>query len=421
MKILVVGAGGREHALVWKLRQSPRVSKVYCAPGNGGISGLAECHPIDAADIHELLAFAARERVDLTVVGPELSLALGIADLFEPEGLRVFGASRRAAEIEGSKVFSKELMKKYHIPTAYHQEFDNPDDARNYIREVGAPIVVKADGLAAGKGVILCRTIAEAEDAVKMIMVDRVFGEAGERVVVEELLEGEEVSFLAFTDGEQVLPMASSQDHKPIYDHDQGPNTGGMGAYSPAPVLTKDLNLRVMDTIMIPAVKGMAAEGRPYQGVLYAGLMITADGPKVLEFNARFGDPEAQPILPRMKGDLVPILEACVEGGLEEHSLSWKEEACVCVVLASAGYPGRYEKGLPISGLEAAEEEEGVILFHAGTVRQGDRFVTAGGRVLGVTALGPTVQEAIDKAYRAVEKISFKGKHYRRDIGHKGL
>ena len=421
MKILVVGGGGREHALVWKLNQSPKVSKVFCAPGNGGISQIAECPDIDGTDIHGLLAFAVKNAVDLTLVGPEAPLSMGIVDLFEQNGLKVFGASRAAAEIESSKAFSKDLMKKYKIPTAYYRVFESSDEALEYIRETGAPTVVKADGLAAGKGVILCPTVKEAEEAVQMIMVDKLFGDAGERLVVEEFLEGEEASFLAFSDGKTVLPMASSQDHKPVFDDDKGPNTGGMGAYSPAPVVTEKLHKQIMEQIMIPTVEGMAAEGRPYKGILYAGIMVTADGPKVLEFNARFGDPEAQPILPRMEDDLVPVLEACIDGTLDQVSLTWKKEASVCVVMASGGYPGKYDNGVPIGNLDEAASEEGVIVFHAGTAAKDGGIVSAGGRVLGVTALGPTVREAIEKAYRAVEKVDFPGSHFRRDIGMKAL
>jgi phosphoribosylamine--glycine ligase len=421
MKILVVGGGGREHALVWKLNQSPKVSKVFCAPGNGGISQIAECPDIDGTDIHGLLAFAVKNAVDLTLVGPEAPLSMGIVDLFEQNGLKVFGASRAAAEIESSKAFSKDLMKKYKIPTAYYRVFESSDEALEYIRETGAPTVVKADGLAAGKGVILCPTVKEAEEAVQMIMVDKLFGDAGERLVVEEFLEGEEASFLAFSDGKTVLPMASSQDHKPVFDDDKGPNTGGMGAYSPAPVVTEELHRQIMEQVMIPTVEGMAAEGRPYKGILYAGIMVTADGPKVLEFNARFGDPEAQPILPRMEDDLVPVLEACIDGTLDQVSLTWKKEASVCVVMASGGYPGKYDNGVPIGNLDEAASEEGVIVFHAGTAAKDGGIVSAGGRVLGVTALGPTVREAIEKAYRAVEKVDFPGSHFRRDIGMKAL
>jgi phosphoribosylamine--glycine ligase len=421
MRVLVVGGGGREHALCWKLLQSPRVTAVFCAPGNGGIRQIAACPPIDVTDLHGLLALAQAERIDLTVVGPEAPLSMGIVDLFEHHGLRVFGASRRAAEIEGSKAFSKELMHRHGIPTAFARVFTDPAEAKVYIREVGAPIVVKADGLAAGKGVLLCATVAEAEDAVKMIMEDRIFGEAGDRLVVEEFLVGEEASFLAFTDGTTVLPMPSAQDHKAVFDGDQGPNTGGMGAYSPAAVVTPELHEEVMTKVMLPTVRAMAAEGRPYRGVLYAGLMITARGPKVLEYNARFGDPEAQPILCRLESDLLPLLEACIDGTLAAQKPHWREEAAVCVVLASGGYPGRYATGFPINGLDAAAREAGVTVFHAGTAERDGRIVTAGGRVLGVTAIGATVREAIDRSYRAAGRIAFQGMHYRRDIGRKAL
>lgn len=421
MNVLVVGGGGREHALVWKLLQSPRVTKVYCAPGNGGICREAACVDLDGNDVSGLLEFARKSDIGLTVVGPEAPLSIGLTDQFEKEGLRVFGASKAAAEIESSKSFSKDLMKKYGIPSAYYRSFDSSDEALAYIRETGAPTVVKADGLAAGKGVIICKTVAEAEDAVQMIMVDRLFGDAGDRVVVEEFMEGEEASFLAFTDGETVVPMASSQDHKPAYDNDEGPNTGGMGAYSPAPVVTEELHRIIMDTVMIPTVRGMAAEGRPYKGVLYAGLMMTDKGPRVLEFNARFGDPEAQPILARLEGDLVPVLEACIDGTLQGHTLNWTKDASVCVVMASGGYPGKYGKGVVIKGLEEAASEDGLVVFHAGTAEKDGEIVTNGGRVLGVTALGPTVKEAIAKAYRAVAKIEFEGAHYRTDIGRKAL
>jgi phosphoribosylamine--glycine ligase len=421
MKVLVVGSGGREHAIAWKLRQSPRVRAIFCAPGNGGIRRIAQCPPIDATDLHGLLAFAQREEIDLTVVGPEAPLSMGIVDLFEQHGLRVFGASRRAAELEGSKAFAKELMRRHDIPTAIARVFTAPDEARAYIREVGVPVVVKADGLAAGKGVIICRTLAETDDAVKMIMEDRVFGDAGDRVIVEEFLEGEEASFLAFTDGTTVLPLPTTQDHKTVFDHDQGPNTGGMGAYSPAPVVTPALHDEIMRTVMVPTVRGMAAEGRPYRGVLYAGIMVTAKGPRVLEYNARFGDPEAQPILSRLESDLLPVLEACIDGTLDAQQPVWRAESSVCVVLASGGYPGRYQTGFPIEGLAAAGAEEGVVVFHAGTAEKDGAIVTAGGRVLGVTALGPTIRDAIAKSYRAVEKISFHGCHYRHDIGRKAL
>jgi phosphoribosylamine--glycine ligase len=421
MQILVIGSGGREHALAWKIAQSPKVSKLWAAPGNAGIAEVAECVNVSATDVRLLADFAERKRIDLTVVGPEVPLTLGVVDEFQRRGLRIFGPTRDAAIIEGSKVFAKHLMKKYQIPTGFYQTFAHADDARRYIHEVGAPVVVKADGLAAGKGAIVCMEVSEALDAVAKIMEERVFGDAGERLVVEEYLEGEEASFLAFTDGETVLPMASSQDHKRVFDDDQGPNTGGMGAYSPAPVITDELHQQVMERVMIPAVRGMAAEGRRYKGVLYAGLMIKAGEARVLEFNARFGDPEAQPLVVRMASDLVPVLEAVVEERLRGQALQWKPDASVCVVMASGGYPGPYERGYPIAGLREAAAVPGVVVFHAGTARRNDQIVTAGGRVLGVTATGRDVGEAIARAYEAVEKIHWEGVHYRTDIGRRAL
>jgi len=419
MKILVVGSGGREHSLVWKLAQSPRVHRLYAAPGNAGIAEQAECVP--ATDVVALATFAEKEKIDLTVVGPEVPLTLGLVDEFQRRGLRAFGASRAAAQIEGSKAFAKALMLKYGIPTAAYREFSEPDAALAYVRERGAPIVVKADGLAAGKGALVCRTVADAVAAVRLIMEQRAFGEAGDRVVVEECLEGEEASFLAFTDGKTVLPLASAQDHKPIYDNDEGPNTGGMGAYSPAPVVSAALHRQIMDRVMIPTVRGMANEGRPYRGVLYAGVMIKDGEAKVLEFNARFGDPEAQPLLLRMDNDLVPVLEAVLDGRLHEVTLQWKEDAAVCVVMASGGYPGTYQKGKAIQGLEEAAKVEGVVIFHAGTARRGAHLLTDGGRVLGVTGRGRDVREAITRTYEAVRRISWEGAHFRTDIGAKAL
>jgi phosphoribosylamine--glycine ligase len=421
MKVLVVGGGGREHALAWKLRQSPRVPELYCAPGNGGIAQVATCVPIEATDVRALLAFAREKQIDFTVVGPEAPLSAGLVDLFAEHGLRAFGASRAAAELEGSKAFAKELMRRHGIPTAEARSFTDLDAARAHVRALGAPLVVKADGLAAGKGVIICRTLPEAEEALAEIMERRAFGAAGDRVLVEEFLVGEEASFLAFTDGDAVVAMPASQDHKAVFDGDQGPNTGGMGAYSPAPVVTQALADEVMRTVMIPTVRAMAAEGRPYRGVLYAGLMITKNGIRVLEYNARFGDPEAQPVLMRMQGDLLPVLEACVDGRLAQTPVAWLDDAAVCVVLASGGYPGNYPKGLPIVGLDEAAREEGVVVFHAGTARRDGQVVTAGGRVLGVTARGATVREAVDRAYRAAGKISFEGMHYRKDIAYRAL
>jgi len=421
MKVLVIGSGGREHALVWKIAQSPLVKKVYCAPGNAGIAELAECVPIPAANIQTLLDFARREKIDLTVVGPEGPLAEGIVDLFQKEGLRIFGATRRAAEIESSKSFAKSLMTKYRIPTARGRSFKNHDQARRYLSQAGTPVVVKADGLAAGKGVIVCETEKEASEALDRIMIKHEFGDAGDQVVIEECLRGEEASFLAFTDGRTVLAMPTSQDHKAIYDDDRGPNTGGMGAYSPAPVVDRLIHQRVMNEVMIPTVKAMAAEGRPYQGVLYAGLMIDRDQIKVLEFNGRFGDPEAQPLLMRIKSDIVPILQAVIDGRLDQSTLDIDERASVCVVMASAGYPGSYSKGLPIKGLDAAKRVKDAVVFHAGTARKEKAVVTDGGRVLGVTALGDTVGEAIAKAYQVVGKISWEGAYCRKDIGRKAL
>jgi phosphoribosylamine---glycine ligase len=421
MRVLVVGGGGREHALIWKLKQSHRVTQIFAAPGNGGIAELAECADIAASELRRLADFAVKKAIDLTVVGPELPLTLGIVDEFESRGLRIFGASQQAAILEGSKVFAKRLMKKYKIPTGFFQTFYRAEDARRYIQDVGAPIVVKADGLAAGKGAIVCPTVPEALDALKRIMEDRVFGDAGEKVVIEEFLDGEEASFLVFTDGETVIPMASSQDHKAVFDDDKGPNTGGMGAYSPAPVVTEAIHQKIMDQIMIPTVKAMAAEGRPYRGVLYAGLMIKDGVPKVLEFNVRFGDPEAQPLLVRLESDLLPILEAVVDRRLNEVDIHWLPDAAVCVVMAAGGYPGAYDQGKAITGLSTAARLKDVVVFHAGTALDGDKPVTRGGRVLGVTALGKDISEAIARAYRGVEKIHWDGAHYRTDIGRRAL
>ena len=421
MKILVVGGGGREHALVWKIVQSPKVSKVYCAPGNAGISEQATLVPIQANDLNGLLEFALKEKIDLTVVGPEDPLTRGIVDLFESKGLLIFGANKKAAEIEGSKAFAKEMMKKYRIPTGFYEIFDNRDEAVRYIRNQGAPIVVKADGLAAGKGVIVCKTVEEAIHSVDRIMVEKMFGNAGNRVVVEEYLVGEEASYIAFTDGKTILPLASSQDHKAILDGDQGPNTGGMGAYSPAPVVTDEVHEKIIEKILRPIIYGMGEEGRPYQGVLYAGLMIHEGHPKVLEFNARFGDPETQPALMRMKGDIVPILEACMQGTLSRHKIEWDNRAAVCVVLASQGYPGDYEKGKIIEGLKEVSQMEKVFVFHAGTTLKDGQVITNGGRVLGVTGLGEDISRAIERTYQAVKKISWEGVYYRTDIGQKAL
>jgi len=421
MRVLVVGGGGREHGLVWKLRQSPRVTQLFAAPGNAGIAELAECVDISASEVRLLAEFAAKHAVDLTVVGPELPLTMGIVDEFEGRGLRIFGATRQAAILEGSKVFAKRLMKKYKIPTGFFQTFYRAEDAKRYIKDVGAPIVVKADGLAAGKGAIVCPTVQEAVDTVKRIMEDRVFGDAGSRVVIEEFLTGEEASFLAFTDGETVLPLASTQDHKTAFDDDEGPNTGGMGAYSPAPVVTEAVHQKIMTQIMIPTVKAMAAEGRPYRGVLYAGLMIRDGDVKVLEYNVRFGDPEAQPLFMRMESDLLPILEAVTEQRLRDVEIRWRPKPAVCVVMTAGGYPGAHDTDRPITGLAAAARLKDVMVFHAGTARVDDTIVTRGGRVLGVTALGLDIRDAVSRAYRAVEKIHWDGVHYRTDIGRKAV
>ncbi|MEK6693033.1 MAG: phosphoribosylamine--glycine ligase, partial [Nitrospirota bacterium] len=394
---------------------------VFCAPGNAGISRIAECINIKADSLEDLLEFAKYEGIDLTVVGPEVPLTSGIVDLFQKEGLRIFGPTQSAAELEDSKAFSKNLMRKYGIPTAEYKTFSSFLEAENYIRLKGAPIVVKADGLAAGKGVIIAETVHDAIDAVRMIMKDKVFGQAGNKAVIEECLKGEEASFLAFTDGETVIPMASAQDHKRIYDGDKGPNTGGMGAYSPAPVITEDLERKIMDRIMIPTIRAMKMEGRKYKGVLYAGLMIDKGEPKVLEFNVRFGDPETQPILMRLDNEIVDIFNAVIDGELKGKELRWKKDASVCVVLASEGYPGPYKKGEVIAGLEEAEGMDGVVVFHAGTTVKNGNILTDGGRVLGVTGLDKDIKSAIDKTYRAVNKINFNGMQYRKDIGLKAI
>jgi len=417
MKILVVGGGGREHALVWKIAQSPLVERVYCAPGNAGIARQAECVPIGAEDISALRRFALEKGIDLTVVGPEAPLCSGIADHFRARGLKVFGPSAKAARIEGSKVFAKTLMERHSIPTASFRTFDSADRAQAYVDMVGAPVVVKADGLAGGKAVIVCRTVEEAHEAVKRVMIEGEFGDAGKQVVVEECLVGEEASVLALTDGRAIAVVPSCQDHKAVYDGDRGPNTGGMGAYSPAPVITPDLQRVIERDVIVQAVHALNREGRPYRGVLYAGLMISDEGPKVLEFNCRWGDPEMQPLALRLKSDIVPLLLATVEGRLEEAEVEWDDGAALCVVMASGGYPGKYEKGKPISGLDEVEGMEDVVVFHSGTRQEDGQIFTDGGRVLGVTARGATIAQAQQRAYEAVERIRFDGAHYRTDIG----
>ena len=421
MKVLVIGSGGREHALVWKIARSPLVTKIYCAPGNPGIGRLAENVAIKVDDLPGLLAFAKKEGIGLTVVGPELPLSLGIVDLFEENGLKIFGARKNAAVIEASKAFSKDLMKKYNVPTAAYQVFSEIEPAVAFLDTLGLPVVIKADGLAAGKGVIIARTREEAVATVNDMLSGNSFGAAGSRVVIEEFLRGEEASFLAFTDGKNIIPLASAQDHKAAFDNDTGPNTGGMGAYSPAPVVTPAIHDKVMEEVMRRTVDGMAAEGRTYRGVLYAGLMIDGGNIKTLEFNARFGDPECQPLLMRMKSDIVPVLLATAEGDISAIELEWHDKAAVCVVMAAGGYPGDYPKGDEISGLDRAAQLEDLFVFHAGTAEKEGKFLTNGGRVLGVTALGATVQDAIERAYSGVAAITWNGVHYRTDIGKKAL
>lgn len=421
MKVLVIGSGGREHALVWKITQSPKVSQIYCAPGNAGISKFAQCININADNIEKLVDFAQEEKIDLTVVGPELPLSKGIVNEFNRKGLRIFGSSKEATEIESSKVFSKYLMKKYNIPTANYEVFQNSEKAFDYIKQQTFPLVIKADGLAAGKGVFIVKNLSQAEDALNTLMKKKTFGEAGRQIVIEEFLEGEEVSILAFCDGKTVVPMVSSQDHKKIFDNDQGPNTGGMGAYSPVPFYPNEFKKTVLEEILKPTVKGLQSEGREYKGVLYAGLVLTKEGPKVLEFNARFGDPETQVILPRLKTDLVDILNAVIEETLHKINIEWEDNAAVCVVVASGGYPGKYQKGKVISGLGRLEKMKDIIVFHAGTKLQDGKVITSGGRVLGITAWDETISKAKERAYKGVKEIYFKDMYYRKDIAVKAI
>ncbi len=421
MKVLVIGSGGREHALVWKIHQSPRVSKIYCAPGNAGIQRMAECVELSVTDVEGLLSFAKKEKIDLTVVGPELSLTAGIVDTFEQQGLRIFGPSQDGAILEGSKVYTKEFLKKYNIPSAKFKVFKDREKAKQYIDECGAPLVVKADGLAAGKGVIVASTVQEAKEAVDLIMRDKAFGDAGNFLIVEECLKGEEASFIAFTDGQTILPLPTSQDHKAAFDGDLGPNTGGMGAYSPAPVVTEKIADQVMQEVMLPTIQGMAKEGRPYKGMLYAGLMIDGDKVNVLEFNCRFGDPEAQPLLMRLESDVVDIFDAVIDERLDQVEMKIDPRPTVCVVMASGGYPGSYESGKLIEGLEKVSDMRDVVVFHAGTTVKDGRVVSAGGRVLGVTAIGTDLEKAINLAYKAVGHIAWTGSFFRTDIGAKAL
>jgi phosphoribosylamine---glycine ligase len=421
MKILVIGSGGREHALVWKLAQSPMLSRLYCAPGNAGTAEQAENVPIKADDIASLLAFAREHAIDFTVVGPELPLALGIVDGFRREGLAIFGPTRRAAQLETSKAFAKAIMNKYGIPTAPFRIFSDPQQAETYVDRHAVPLVVKADGLAAGKGAIVCKTRESAHYAIEQIMRAKAFGDAGAQVVIEEFLQGEEVSFFALTDGTSLVPLPACQDHKALYDADEGPNTGGMGAYSPVPVVNVALSERIMEEIMRPTVRAMAAEGRPYQGVLYAGLMLVGRRLWVIEFNARFGDPEAQVLMMRLDSDLLPLLRATTDGTLDRQECRWLDDAAVCVVMASRGYPDAYDRGRPITGIDQATQAPGVAVFHAGTTSRDGRLVTSGGRVLGVTVRAPDLHQAVGRAYQTVHHITWDGVHYRTDIGHKAL
>ena len=418
MKILVVGSGGREHALVWKLAQSPKAEKIYCAPGNGGIAEYAECVDIGAMEFEKLASFAKEKEIDLTVIGMDDPLCGGIVDVFEREGLRVFGPRKNAAILEGSKAFSKDLMKKYGIPTADYQVFTDPTEAEAYLETAKYPIVLKADGLALGKGVLICKTLQEAKDGVKTLMLDKQFGSAGDEIVVEEFLTGREVSVLSFVDGKTIRIMTSAQDHKRAKDGDQGLNTGGMGTFSPSPFYTPEVDAFCREHIYQKTVDAMRAEGREFKGIIFFGLMLTADGPRVLEYNARFGDPETQVVLPRMKNDLVDVFEACIDGTLDQVELEFADNAAVCVVLASDGYPEKYEKGFPISGLEKFAGKTDYFVFHAGSKRTADgRILTNGGRVLGVTATGRDLKEARRKAYEATQWISFENKYMRHDIG----
>jgi phosphoribosylamine--glycine ligase len=419
LKILVVGGGGREHALVWKILRSPLVKKVFCAPGNGGISKVAECVPIKAADIEGMVRFSLDNKIDLVVVAPDDPLAAGMVDALEDSGIRAFGPRKNAAAIESSKVFSKELMKKYGIPTARYEVFDNSDHAIEYLRCQDYPIVIKADGLALGKGVIIARGFDQAQEAINDIMTEKVFGSAGDRVVIEEFLVGQEVSILSFTDGKTVVPMVSSQDHKRALDNDEGLNTGGMGAFSPSRIYTPEIAELCMKKIFRPTVDAMNSEGCKFKGVLYFGLIITEDGPKLLEYNARFGDPETQVVLPRLQNDIMEIFNAVIDERLDEIDIKWDDNAAVCIVTASGGYPLKYNTGFEIKGIENAEKVPGVMVFHAGTRYDKGKYYTAGGRVLGITAVGNTFEDAIIKAYESVSKIDFQDIHYRSDIGRK--
>ena len=417
MKVLIVGGGGREHAIAYCVAKSSKVEKMYCAPGNAGIAELAECVPIGAMEFDKLVTFAKEKEIDLAIVGMDDPLVGGLVDEFEKAGIRAFGPRKNAAILEGSKAFSKDLMKKYNIPTAAYENFDNADEALAYLETAKFPIVLKADGLALGKGVLICNTLEEAKDGVKEIMLDKKFGASGNTMVVEEFMTGREVSVLSFVDGKTIKTMTSAQDHKRAKDGDQGLNTGGMGTFSPSPFYTKEVDEFCRKYVYQKTVDAMAAEGREFKGIIFFGLMLTADGPKVLEYNARFGDPEAQVVLPRMKNDLIEVIEACIDGTLDQVDLQFEDNAAVCVVLASDGYPVAYEKGLPITGLDEFKKHEGYYCFHAGTKFDGDQIVTNGGRVLGVTAKGATLKEARANAYKATEWVKFDNKYMRHDIG----
>ena len=417
MKVLIVGSGGREHAIAWSVAKSPKVDKIYCAPGNAGIAEFAECVNIKAMEFDKLVAFAKENAIDLTIIGMDDPLVGGVVDAFESEGLRVFGPRKNAAIIEGSKAFSKDLMKKYKIPTAAYENFTDPDEAIKYLETAKMPIVLKADGLALGKGVLICNTLEEAKEGVKTLMLDKQFGDAGNEIVIEEFMTGREVSVLAFCDGKTIKCMTSAQDHKRAKDGDQGLNTGGMGTFSPSPFYNDEVEAFCEKYVYQSTIDAMASEGRPFTGILFTGLMITEDGPKVLEYNARFGDPEAQVVLPRMKNDIIDVFEACVDGTLDQIDLQFEDNAAVCVVLASDGYPVSYEKGFEIKGLENFENKEGYYVFHAGTKAEGNKIVTNGGRVLGVTAKGKDLKEARANAYEATKLIQFENKYMRNDIG----
>ncbi len=422
MNVLVIGSGGREHAICWKLAQSKDIKKLYCTPGNGGIEDVAECHDINAADISGLIDFAGNMKIDLVVVGPENPLAAGIVDTFQQKGIPIFGPVARGAAIEASKIFSKELMKEYSVPTAPFEVFDDYGKAHSYMKAKQVPFVIKADGLCAGKGAYVIKDTGEAESVLKELMVNKIYGDAGKKVVIEEFLPGIEASYLAFADGNTILPMPASQDHKPLLDNDLGPNTGGMGAYTPIPFINDEMDREIRETIMLRTIAAMRQKGIPYKGVLYGGLMFSGGKPYVIEFNARFGDPETQPIIFKMKSDLLPVLVACVEGKLNDIAkIEWRDGVSICVVIASGGYPEKPQKGKTIRGLNKLMGKDDVMVFHAGTKKINNQYVTSGGRVLGITAIGPTYENAIKKVYEAVQMIEFEGMFYRKDIGKKAL